>query len=309
MFQPTAKATATPPMRSNSGVRPRGVGGLALRARPRCSQTLQHDDGNLAVRLALVRVVVRPDLVHHPPQPLALLARGGAGARTEAVAEDLHADLRILREVAIPAGVRRRAALGRDDHGVLPVHAVDQGRRRLPAGVPSGRRQQQDRRALPPLVPLPSVSLAIAPNVLLAEKRAHSRSRRRQSRRLRSLLSSVEPRLMQIPPTSSWSTGRAPAPTAPGGPSSCPRASCATSRAGIERRASPSGFPPAQPPRRRGAARSAAGATCPRPRARPRRRARSTARRRGSARSTRSAPMRRRATRRGRSAVRPPLRS
>src|SRR4051794_6435788 len=71
----------------------------------RRSQPLEHHHGDFAVGLLRVLVVVRPDRGELLPQLGALLTGGGAGTRLELVGLDLHADLGVLDEVEVPAGV------------------------------------------------------------------------------------------------------------------------------------------------------------------------------------------------------------
>ena len=68
-------------------------------------------------------------LVRLAPQPLALLALGGARPRGEDLVLHLQLDVRVLLEVPVPAGMLRGAALRRDDHVAVAVLRVDQRRR------------------------------------------------------------------------------------------------------------------------------------------------------------------------------------
>src|SRR5581483_4230595 len=101
-------------------------------------------------------------------EPLALHTFGDTRAGAEAVAFDLDADHRSLDQVLEPAGVVGSAALRRNDDGRIAVEVVDERRRRLPAGEASGRRQEEDRRALLPVVADLAIGLPITPDVLLA---------------------------------------------------------------------------------------------------------------------------------------------
>src|SRR5204863_8831904 len=99
---------------------------------------------DLPVRLLLVGVVVRPLLRGELPEPLALLALGGAGAGRKDLVLDLQLDLRVLRQVPVPAWVFRRAALRGDDHVLAVVGVlVDQRRRPRLARLTSLRRQEE----------------------------------------------------------------------------------------------------------------------------------------------------------------------
>ena len=68
---------------------------ISLRARRRELEALDHDDRDVAVRAGCVRVVVRPDLGHLPPEPLALVALGGPRPAAEPIALHLQLDLRL----------------------------------------------------------------------------------------------------------------------------------------------------------------------------------------------------------------------
>src|SRR5207253_1593839 len=116
----------------------------------------------------LVLVVVRPLLRRELPEPLALLARRRAGAGREDVVLDLELDLRVLREIPVPAGMLGRAALRRDDDVLAVVLFVDQRRRPRLTRLAALRRQEERLRpALPDVADL-SVRLAVPTDVLLA---------------------------------------------------------------------------------------------------------------------------------------------
>src|SRR5215470_4194338 len=73
---------------------------------------IQDDDGDLALGIALVIGVGRPELQRLFPQLRTLLARGGSRPRLHFRGSDLQLDLRFCNEVLIPAGVLRRPAFG-----------------------------------------------------------------------------------------------------------------------------------------------------------------------------------------------------
>src|SRR5262245_6680447 len=104
-------------------------------------------------------------------------------------------------EVEVPVGMRRPATLRGDDDIVVALTPEDERRRVLRPRLAPARREQEDRRALAPDVADLAVGLDIAADVLVAEEVviAHVRSRRRQSRHLRSFVSSVEPTLISAP--------------------------------------------------------------------------------------------------------------
>src|SRR5947209_3196503 len=78
----------------------------------------------------------------------ALRAGGGAGPRLHLRGADLHLDLGVGEEVAVPARMLRRAAFrGDNDVAALTRVAVEQRKDELLAGFPPGRRQQQRRDA------------------------------------------------------------------------------------------------------------------------------------------------------------------
>src|SRR6266436_9130133 len=79
------------------------------------AEGVQHDYRDLALGLVLVIGVRRPELERLFPQPRALVTGGGPGPRLHFRAPDLHLDLRVGEDVAVPARMLRRAAL-RGDH-------------------------------------------------------------------------------------------------------------------------------------------------------------------------------------------------
>ena len=90
---------------------------------------VEHDDRDLALGLLLVIGVGRPELERLFPQPRALLAGGGPGPRLHLRGADLHLDLRVGEDVAVPAGVLRRAAFrGDDDIAVAGLRRRTAGR-------------------------------------------------------------------------------------------------------------------------------------------------------------------------------------
>ena len=70
------------------------------------ADVIQHEDGDLALGLAAVIGVGRPEPQRLFPQPRALLHLCSA---------DLHVDVRVGEDVAVPAGVLRCAAFRGDD--------------------------------------------------------------------------------------------------------------------------------------------------------------------------------------------------
>src|SRR6516225_11393178 len=101
---------------------------------------VQYDHRDLALGLLLVIGVRRPELERLWPQPRALLASGGAGPCLELLGADLHVDFRVREEIAVPAGVLRRAAL-RGDHDIaLADFPVIQREDELLSRFSAGRR-------------------------------------------------------------------------------------------------------------------------------------------------------------------------
>src|SRR5262245_6985029 len=88
-----------------------GISGGATGA----SRALEHYHGYLPVRPRLVEVEFAPGVHRCEPQGFALFALGGARAGLELFGLDLNLHLGIGAEVVIPAGMRRPAALRRDD--------------------------------------------------------------------------------------------------------------------------------------------------------------------------------------------------
>src|SRR6266496_3192513 len=103
---------------------------------------IQHDDRNLALGLLLIVGVGRPELQRRLPQPGALLAGGGPGPRLHLRRPDLHFDIRIGEDVAVPARVLWRAALRGDHEIAVAGLPVEERKDELLARFPPGRRQQ-----------------------------------------------------------------------------------------------------------------------------------------------------------------------
>src|SRR5437868_2100474 len=114
------------------------------RVRLGLADRVEHDDRDLALGLGLVIGVRRPEFERLLPEFRALRAGGGAGPRLHLRGADLHLDLGVGEEVAVPARMLRRAALrGDDDVAAIAGVAVEQRKDELLAGFPPGRRQQQ----------------------------------------------------------------------------------------------------------------------------------------------------------------------
>src|ERR1043166_4116712 len=107
---------------------------------------VEHDDRDLALGLLLVVGIGRPEFERLLPELRALGTGRGAGPRLHLLGADLHFDLGVGEEVAVPAGMLGRAALRGDDNvAAIAGVAVEQRKDELLAGFPAGRRQQQRR--------------------------------------------------------------------------------------------------------------------------------------------------------------------
>src|SRR5690349_8386064 len=96
---------------------------------------VEHDARDLALGLVLVVGIWRPEFERLLPEFGALRAGGGAGPRLHLFGADLHFDLGVGEEVAVPAGMLRRAALrGDDDIAAVAGVTVEQRKDELLAG-------------------------------------------------------------------------------------------------------------------------------------------------------------------------------
>src|SRR5262245_34845931 len=99
----------------------RAVAGLGSRRPPDrwwppASDAFEDDDGDLARRPLLILVVGRPDRGHRLPESRLLGRRRRAGARLEAICQDLDLNDRIRDEIFVPARMLGRApARGHDE--------------------------------------------------------------------------------------------------------------------------------------------------------------------------------------------------
>src|ERR1700739_3021953 len=78
---------------------------------------VEYDHRYLALGLLLVIGVGRPELQRLFPQPRSLLAGGGPRPCLQLRGPDLHVDIRVGDQVAVPARMLRRTAL-RGDHEI-----------------------------------------------------------------------------------------------------------------------------------------------------------------------------------------------
>src|SRR5271166_1744292 len=104
---------------------------------------IQHDHRDLALGLLLVIGIGWPELERLLPQPRALRAGGRPGPRLQLGGPDLHVDLRVREQIAVPAGVFWRAAFRGDDDITVAVLAVEQREDEPLPRLAAGRRQQQ----------------------------------------------------------------------------------------------------------------------------------------------------------------------
>src|SRR5438876_9262455 len=109
------------------------------------AEGVQHDYRDLALGLALVIGVGWPELERLFPQPCPLLTGGGPGPCLHLRGPDLHFDLRVGEDVAVPAGMLRRAAFRRDHKIAVAGLPVEQREDEPLSRLPAGRRQQQRR--------------------------------------------------------------------------------------------------------------------------------------------------------------------
>src|SRR5215210_4954669 len=122
--RPAGLATGCAGRSRAAGLCSRSCGTERPQANERSVYRVEDDDRDLALGLLLVVGIGRPEFQRLLPEPGAFLAGCGAGAGLELLGADLHFDLGIGEEVAIPARVLRRAAFrGDDDIAVagLPV--------------------------------------------------------------------------------------------------------------------------------------------------------------------------------------------
>src|SRR3954447_21027769 len=138
-------------------------------------RALEDHDRDLALRPALVVVVVGPDLGHLTPQLGPLLGRRVPRARPELVVADLDLHLGVLADVEVPGRVLGRAALRGDDHRVVACHAVDERAAALRAGLAACGGEDQRRGAALPVVPALAAGLEVGLHVGLAVQVGHAR--------------------------------------------------------------------------------------------------------------------------------------
>src|SRR6266540_1771908 len=130
---------------------------------------LEHDHGDLPVRLALVVVVGGPDLGHEVPQLFPLRPLGRAGPGPEPVVLDLHLDLGIVAQVQVPVGMALRASLGGHHQVAAAVLAEDERLGALLAAETAGGREDQRGDAVP-VIALLATGLAVAAHVLVPKQ-------------------------------------------------------------------------------------------------------------------------------------------
>src|SRR5829696_8826043 len=134
------------------------------------SAALEHHDRDLALRALLIGVVVGPLGDHLLPELLLLLRRRRAGVGGEAVVEHLDLHLWLGLEVDVPPGRVVGASLGGHDHVVVAGRAVDQRRGARLTRRAALRGEQEDRRALLPVMTELTPGLAVGADVLVAEE-------------------------------------------------------------------------------------------------------------------------------------------
>src|ERR1700674_638839 len=92
----------------------------------RLVKALQHDDRDLARGLLPVVVKARVDAGWLEIKPLILVALRHMCAGLELLLPHFDRHFGMLHEVVVPRRMRRSAALGRDDHVVIPIARVDE---------------------------------------------------------------------------------------------------------------------------------------------------------------------------------------
>src|ERR1700722_4971557 len=107
---------------------------------------VQHDDRYLAFCLELVIGVRRPKFERLFPKSEAFLARRCPGPRFQLPGPNLHVDIRIGYDIAVPSRVLGRATLRRDNDVTAAVRSVKQWEYELIARFAAGGGQQQRRR-------------------------------------------------------------------------------------------------------------------------------------------------------------------
>src|ERR1700740_1371107 len=85
--------------------------------------------------------VGRPELGWLLPQPRALLAGGGPGPRLQLRGPDLHVNVRVGEDIAVPAGVCRRPAFRGDYDIAVADVPIKQREDELLSRLAAGRRQ------------------------------------------------------------------------------------------------------------------------------------------------------------------------
>src|ERR1700735_4114957 len=87
---------------------------------------VQQDHGTLAFGLERIVAVRRPEFERLLPETAAFLALDRPRPRLHLLGADLHLDIRINEDVAIPSGMFGRAALGSDDVVAAALRSVEQ---------------------------------------------------------------------------------------------------------------------------------------------------------------------------------------
>src|SRR6202042_470349 len=107
---------------------------------------VQYDYRYLAFGLELIIGVRRPMLERLVPKSAAFITRRRPGPGLQLLGPDLHLNLRVVEDIAVPSRVFGRAALRGDYEVTVAVRSVKQREDELIAGLSAGGGQQQRRR-------------------------------------------------------------------------------------------------------------------------------------------------------------------
>src|ERR1700761_3994886 len=87
---------------------------------------VQHNDRYLPLGLRLILSVRRPELERLCPEPRAFFTGHRPGPCLHLLGPDLHLDIRVREDVAIPSGVLRCAAFGGNDEVAATIGSVEE---------------------------------------------------------------------------------------------------------------------------------------------------------------------------------------
>jgi hypothetical protein len=107
---------------------------------------VQHDYRYLAFGLELIIRVRRPMLQRLVPKSNTFITRRRPRPRLQLLCPDLHLNVRVGEDIAVPSRVLGRAALRGDDEVTVAVRSVKQRKDELLARLAAGGGQQECRR-------------------------------------------------------------------------------------------------------------------------------------------------------------------